>query len=237
MIKTHEFNTEWWGSPVGLITDVSFFALPQQKRNELLAGYSWVEFKHSLSPSLQLPAITQADFSQTDTQIPFRIGLSRMYTTSSLEALDVAFADSKPFAVETKDLSPFRHERFFALPGIDENKINQRYSFWASKLLAQTPELCMQISKGGKTAGWFLSSKSGSKVDLTLAMLHMDSEISGMLLYHKAVVEYARMGFRMGSASFSVTNTPVMNIYASLGARFFEPIGIWLWINPNIMAS
>ena len=34
---------------------------------------------------------------------------------------------------------------------------------------------------------------------------------------------------RVGLARFSVENTPVLNIYASLGAQFLPPIGIWLW--------
>ena len=65
---------------------------------------------------------------------------------------------------------------------------------------------------------------------VALAMLAGDATISGMLLYQKACAAYARLGYRVGEASFSVTNTAVHNIYAKLGARFSTPAGNWLWI-------
>jgi hypothetical protein len=59
-------------------------------------------------------------------------------------------------------------------------------------------------------------------------MLSRHAVISGALLYHEALREYAR---RSGeSASFSVTNTAVLNFHARLEARFLVSIGIWLWI-------
>jgi hypothetical protein len=62
-------------------------------------------------------------------------------------------------------------------------------------------------------------------------MLAKDAVVSGMLLYHKACLEFAQRGHRLGEASFSVTNTAVHNIYAMLGARFLAPVGQWLWIS------
>jgi hypothetical protein len=61
-------------------------------------------------------------------------------------------------------------------------------------------------------------------------MLAKDARVSGMLLYHKACITYAGMGYRVGEASFSATNSAVHNIYARLGARFTAPSGNWLWI-------
>ena len=36
MIKTHEFNTEWWGSPVGIVTDSRFFELSRPEQGHAI---------------------------------------------------------------------------------------------------------------------------------------------------------------------------------------------------------
>ena len=58
-------------------------------------------------------------------------------------------------------------------------------------------------------------------------MLHTDAKITGMHLYHKALLAYAERGHRLGGAGFSVYNTLVHNIYANLGARFLSTEDFW----------
>ncbi len=77
-----------------------------------------------------------------------------------------------------------------------------------------------------------LGSKNGNiKRLLADIMLWNTTEGTAMLLYQEAFVAYAGRGHRLGNASFSVTNTPVHNIHATLGARFMPPGGNWLWIS------
>jgi hypothetical protein len=78
-----------------------------------------------------------------------------------------------------------------------------------------------------------LSHPAPSGLELALAMLSSESAISGFDLYSVAIAAYSARGFRLGFASFSVTNTAVHNIYANLGARFLEPKECWLWLNPS----
>jgi hypothetical protein len=93
----------------------------------------------------------------------------------------------------------------------------------------------MQLSLNNRLQGWFLSRPGMQhSLNLALAMLSNTAEISGLLLYQQACVAYAGRGHRLGNASFSVTNTPVHNIYAALGARFMTPGGNWLWLSPAI---
>jgi hypothetical protein len=61
-------------------------------------------------------------------------------------------------------------------------------------------------------------------------MLHRAATVSGMYLYQRAIVEYARLGARVGYARFSVENTAVHNIYARLGAQFLGAVGVWFWV-------
>jgi hypothetical protein len=67
-------------------------------------------------------------------------------------------------------------------------------------------------------------------INLTLAMLAAEAVTSGYDVYARAATEFAGLGFNLGWASFSVSNTAVQNIYASLGARFVEPREYWMWI-------
>ncbi len=79
----------------------------------------------------------------------------------------------------------------------------------------------------GVVQGWFLAQPGKThRLQLTLAMLAKDATISGMLLYQKACLEFANRGHRLGEASFSITNTAVHNMYASLKARFLAPWAI-----------
>lgn len=169
-----------------------------------------------------------AGFHQVDTQVAFRIGLSRIESTPSLERLSAISAEEEPFEVLPEDLMPFAHERFRFLPGITQGKLNERYALWSTRLIEKQPAWCLRVLDGTAVQGWFLSqAPPGEPVELTLAMLKSDAQISGLLLYQKAMLEYAARGARVGHAAFSVTNTRVMNIYSSLGARFLTPRGHW----------
>ena len=230
MIREHEFNTRWWGARVGILSDPGFFDLSVETRLDMLAGFAWVEYYAALESCAAPGKISAADFYQVDTQIPFRIGLPRIAATPSVERLRVRTAEVNPFRLSADDLAPFKHERFRFLPGMTERKLNQRYAQWSNLLIEQQPSWCLEVLDGDTVEGWFLACMDErNRFELTLAMLRSGAGISGLLLYQRAMVEYARRGVRVGSAKFSVTNTPVVNIYSSLGARFLAPLGCWLW--------
>lgn len=217
MIREHRFNSQWWGGRVGIVEDLD---LEGRER------FDWVELRAELATA-PLEEIASAGFFQVDVQLPFRIALARVPETPSLTALQIERA---PFPIEPDDVAPFAHERYRYLPGMTEERLTKRYADWAAAQVAQHPEWCLRVTSGGKTQGWFLSQMTAEGLNLELAMLHRSATISGALLYQKALVEYARLGARVGYARFSVTNTAVLNIYAQLGARFLPPVGTWLWL-------
>ena len=96
-------------------------------------------------------------------------------------------------------------------------------------MIQEQPEWSLEIQTDGVAQGWFISQMTGKTLNLTLAVLRKDATISGMHLYHKALVEYAKRGARIGEASYSATNSLVMGIYAKLGVRYLAPVGYWLW--------
>lgn len=232
MIKTHEFNTEWWGSPIGIVQDSQFFKLPAPEQHNLLAPFEWAEFKMPLEQGpVDYLAIHRAGFFQVDTQINYRLNLANLKWPDSLNDLSAEFADQVPFEIRADDIKPFEHERYLKLPGVTPEKVNERYALWSRRHIAGHASTCLRITYNGRVEGWYLCDDSGEVgLNLTLAMLSRESDISGLLLFLKAYQAFASRGHRLGWASFSVQNTPVHNIYAGIGARFLSPIGQWMWV-------
>jgi len=232
MIKTHEFNTLWWGKPVGIVTDPGFFHMPARERQQRLASFEWAEFRMPLEQnSVDYIALHEAGFFQADTQINYRLNMANLDLPESLGELAIEFADEAPFQIHAQDVMPFTHERYYKLPGVTPEKITERYALWSRQHLKEHPATCVRIIGQGRVQGWYLSDDSGEVgLNLTLAMLSRDSTISGLLLFLKTYQGYASRGFRLGWASFSVQNTPVHNIYAGIGARFLNPVGQWMWV-------
>jgi hypothetical protein len=230
MIDDHVFSSRWYGAPVGIVRDAGFFGLPAAERLAALARYAWVEYRGAVADG------TLADgFEQTDVQIHFRVKLQEAPSNPSLDTLTVVRADQEPFTIAASHMTDFTHERFNRVPGITTRMITQRYEMLAAAILQSAPRFCLELRSNRGVEGWFLSNKDPTHpgLNLTVAVLHRDARISGMLLYKKALGTYCGMGETMGWASFSATNTPVLNIYSELGARFTESVPIWLWINPN----
>ena len=232
MIRNHEFNTEWWGGPVGFVFDAGFFDLPDEERAEHLAPYAWAEFHAPIDQAPPARRLQQCGFFQADTMVQFVLNLGRVESSPSTALLDCRFATGQAFQIAEGALAPFSHERFRFLPGASQAETDRRYAVWANRIIEEHPGTCMQLVLEDRLQGWFLS-KPGEhgRLNLTLAMLSGQAEVSGMLLYQRACIAYAERGNRLGSAGFSVSNTPVHNIYAALGARFLPPLGNWMWIS------
>jgi hypothetical protein len=230
MITEHTFNSKWCGRPVGIVNNPAFFKEPAAKQKQLLSGYDWVEFKSLWDQSPAPELLLRSGFYYADTQIGFRIALQKVIATPSMEGLDIRCAQKHPFQIRPEDLRPFEHERFLSLPGMSNEKLSKRYALWSNQLIEGHEQWCLEIVEDGQVQGWFLSvMEEGKGLNLALSMLHRDASISGMLLYQKAIVSYAQLGARIGWAAFSVFNTPVLNIYSNLGARFMPGPTCWLW--------
>jgi hypothetical protein len=170
---------------------------------------------------------------QTDVQIVFKLDLRRLPPLPDFANLTIASAAEQPFTIGDDELGEFEHERGRYLPGITPARLKERYMRWANALIAANPDWSLRLQSDGKVQGWFLSEQDEKGFHLTLAALHRDATVSGLLLYQQALATYAQRGQRVGGARFSVTNTPVHNIYAHLGARFLAPHGCWLWLRPD----
>lgn len=236
MIRQHDANTSWWGSPVGVLTDPAFFDLSESRRDEGCAPYSWVEFRCPLARAPAAHALATAGFEWIDVQIEFKLSISKVASSPSVEALMEVFGDEPSFAPDFESTASFGAERYLQLPGVDQRLLDERFRAWAALLASDHPASAVEIRRDGVRQGWFLAQPSGSSLQLTLAMLGQGAVITGFHLYQRALLAFASRGFRIGTAGFSVRNTAVMNIYAQLGARFLDPIGCWVRLGPTYQA-
>jgi len=237
MIIRHDFNTEWLGRPAGIVTDPAVFELPDRDRARLLAPFHWVEF-HALADAAPSPRrIAAAGFFQADTQVRYRIDLRNAGIAPRAAALTARFADHEAFSVDPDEMAVFRWERFRFLPGMDDATLNRRYALWAARLLREDPGSAMRIYEADALQGWFFGRRTEAGLELTLAALHREARVFGLLLYQRAMAAYSERGATTGSASFSIANTAAHNIYAKLGARFQTPELVWMWIARDFQAG
>ena len=228
MIDEHRFNSEWFGRPVAIVREAAFFSQSDADIRAALSRWAWAEFR--CGPDVvDRRRLAALGFFLADTQVHFRLGLGALEATPSLDGLTLRWADAEPFSVPSSGMAEFHHERYRHVPGVTAARLNERYATWAKHLVASAPATCLQVEVGGEPQGWFLSSPQGKKLQLTLAMTAVGAKISGLHLYLAAGVAYAKKGFSLGEASFSVHNTPVLNIYSKLGARFVSTEDAWLW--------
>lgn len=237
MIRLHEFNTNWFGAPVGIVDRSEFFDRSIEAVRQDLAPFQWVEFKAKWADAPSGLVLANHGFFAWDVQLCFRIALARRTPSPSAARLSVRSAEDPMFEFDQALCADFLHERFARLPGVTTAKVAEREAAWARAMIARAPRLCFEIRSEGMTQGWFLSQPSDRGVQLALAMLSRGAVISGRLLYERALAEYGAIGESVGWASFSVTNTAVHNVYASLGAIFTPPEVQWVWLSEAAKAG
>ena len=78
MIRKHEFNSAWWGSPVGISSDVQdLFQNPEQLCSELTT-FDWIEFRIAFDdlPTRKLGPANGAQL--VETQLTYQKNISRI---------------------------------------------------------------------------------------------------------------------------------------------------------------
>jgi len=237
LIALHGLNSAWWGAPVGLITDPAFVDLPLQEQRRLLSTYEWVEFRgqHSSHASLRLHV---AGFLHVETYCRCRVPLNRIEETPSVAQLVATDAATQPFALAAGDFVPFAHERWSLLPGVTQQSIDERYATYLNQVIGEQPGTSLAIASPEGAEGWFVAEpRSRETVQLSLAALSASATVAGAHLYRRALIEYARRGFRIGLAAFSARHAGVMNLYAKFGAVFTSPEEIWIWMSDAVASQ
>lgn len=237
MISIHDFNSEWWGGPVGIIRDSAFFSLPKAERHRLLEPYDWVEFKATRGDVAIESAAALCGFQFVDLQIVYKAGLNKSLSSGRQISLNLVSAESVELDLQPEQLTEFAAERFSILPGVTPERISQRYVAWARMLSKNNPRLCFEARQENTAQGWVFAEPTASPggLNFTLVMTSKTSQVRGYDIYRTALQQFAKMGFTYCQASFSAFNVPAHNIHSMLGARFLDPMICWMWINPNVL--
>ena len=236
MITETDYNSRWWGAPFGKVTDAAFFALPPDQIRAQLAPFSVVEFSAAENSATLAGQLARAGFWWADSQLSFRLNLRRFAKAEPpkhVARITLRSARQAQFSIAADDLPLFKAERFLRLHGVKPARLAQRYANWANDLIAAHPDCCFEAFDGTRSIGWFLGrALNPSSIELTLAMSRPETTATGGQLYEAAQYAYARLGFRLGQAAFSIHNTDVLNLYSHLGARFQAPTHFWFWQQP-----
>ena len=116
MIRNHKFNTGWWGDPVGIVHDPTFFSLDAAKQREPagtlhLGGVLFTIGSDSTTAGPHRRRIHSDRHSDTIFAESNKVG-----STTSMDRLDFHFADQRNFKIEVEELAMFTHERFQHIP-------------------------------------------------------------------------------------------------------------------------
>lgn len=228
-MQEHAFNSRWWGQPVGIVTDAAWFSGDTATLQATCAHFVWAEFTSYEAATAVRQAAHRVGFVYADTQMQFRIDLRRFATETLPPDVEVRQAGLGVANWKPSGLRTFEHERFSMLAGCTPDRLADRYAGWAAELARSAPATCLEIFHRGTLAGWFLSRPSKTGLELALAMTAAAGTLPGATLYRAALGAYARSGYRIGHAGFSVRNRSVHNLYAALGARFTSTRDAWIW--------
>lgn len=229
MITLHEFNSNWYGNPVGIVKSPAFFSLPYSDRRAMLSQYLWVEYSAATVDDATYQELGRTGFRFLDVQVPFRVALDKCPAPRTDKPIYTISAETHSFSVSVDEIRSFSQERFLRVPGMTQSLLDRRYALWAENIIREHPRHCLRVVMNGATQGWWLAEPAEGFLNLTLGMLSQNSCCTGYDVFQAAFAAYADQGYSEGRTRFSVSNTPAFNIYASLGARYAPPIYYYLW--------
>lgn len=122
----------------------------------------------------------------------------------------------------------FRHGRFHRDFNVEPRLADLRYENWLRTLHAAGKVYGLQWE--GDPAG-FIAHEGGKLVLHALGEKHRGRRIA-KYLWSAVCADLVRSGTRELSSSISVTNLPALNLYASLGFRFRNPVDVYHRVIP-----
>jgi hypothetical protein len=227
LFEEHSFNTEWLGEPFGIAFGAEPLTMNVEQLRSATRGFRWVEVRCQSTdiPSDSLYPVN--GLIHVDTQLHYQLTLNRLSPTpKTLRAVTIRNSTTP----EPKfDFAPFKTERYLRLPVVNQERLDQRYELWASRLLIEHPKFCLNIMSGSDVVGYsFAQPISDKKINLDLVAASTGGNVPGLGLYVVALNAYKELGFDQVQASFSSSNISALNIHIALGCRVLSATHIWL---------
>jgi|688.fasta_scaffold13632_7 hypothetical protein len=232
MINVHEFNSLWWGNPVGISIEVEDLFLSQEQLLSDETLFDWIEFRVPFGtlPNQKLGPDNGAHL--VETQLTYQKNISRL--GSCPEGVELVTTTEQ--IIDFSDFSAFSHERYSKLRLVDSEKLARRYSLLAGRLVEEAPRTCATVFYKSLLVGYvFGRVKEGTAV-FDLAVTSKQSQVSGQILYEAAGHLFNQAGAKRMTSSFNAANIGALNAHVRMQCRFIEATSIWL-IECNIPRS
>jgi hypothetical protein len=222
--RIHEFNTRWWGSPVGHSDDIDLLMANEAELTRELDAYDWCEVRVKHGDVARLPLAERNTFAWVDTQLHYRLNLRRVEGIPKAATI----VDSTELSIDVEKFASFQSERYRMLPQVSQAKVDERYRLWANDLIESSPGYCATAFYKENIVGYFFGQPDGESARFSLAVANQLASVPGMLLYSCALNHFKSLGARTAAASISSQNIGALNIHAALGCQFYEAVGCWL---------
>ena len=146
--------------------------------------------------------------------------ISRLPDSQDTKLVSAAESDLDIVCDMSRDA--FCMDRFHRDPAIPAERADFRTFSWIKNSFANPDEAVMLLQKDGETIGFFIYGVVDKEADLRLIALAADSRGKGYgkALYSQMATHLFSQGCETITASISLSNQPVLNMYSKLGAKF-----------------
>lgn len=133
--------------------------------------------------------------------------------------------------------SAFAFGRYHGDPGFPRDLANRRYAEWIKNALdsVNPDDHVFVLGRPNAVVGFIHAAICDGHADLRLAAADPENQsgFAGFALYSETLWAVEALGARSASTRISAANIRVMNLYAFLGYRFFDPQMTLHWHAPN----
>jgi RimJ/RimL family protein N-acetyltransferase len=231
------FHVPWdsdiFGFPVAQISEMRVLD-PGIARSDLVPFQAWLDQESIHLASCRLPH-DRLHESMLLEQIGFRFVEMVLHPhLADLQAypcapqnLSVELADSADLpAIEAIAANAFGHERFHADPRLDRRLADHRYLVWVRNSHGHPTQRLYKISDGPDLVAFFVTENKPDGCcywHLTAISPAFQGRGYGKRVWREMLHHHQREGMARIATTIAARNTPVLNLYASLGFRFQPP--------------
>lgn len=210
-------------------------------REELSQFQRWLESDGVSMASCRLPhnrivesmLLEEHGFRFVDMVLhPYKESLSEGIYSD--EGLSISLADPQDLEALTEIArSVFTFERFYCDPGLGPVCSGQRYARWVESCLGDSSQRLYKISEQDQIVGFFIVERINADTAhwwLTAIVKRFQGRGYGYRSWRSMLHHQQHQGVDRVTTTISARNTPVLNLYSSLGFRFKDPEMTFHWL-------
>lgn len=227
------WDSEIFAFPVAQIKEIRV-SEPTQARKDLLPFQAWLEQEKIRLASCRVPfdrlnetmLLENAGFRFVEMVLHPQLADLQAYPCVS-QGLDVDLADDADLPViEDIAAHAFGYERFHADPRLERALADQRYRVWVRNSHRHPTQRLYKICDGPDLIAFFVTENKPDGLcywHLTAIAPGFQGRGYGKRVWREMLNQHQREGMTRIGTTIAGGNTPVLNLYVSLGFRFQPP--------------